>query len=375
MGTEKGRTPSEEKAFVDAQIKAIEQELGKANITGKGIYIPQKPDIVNVSSIEEKEPEWLIEGYFPKRQISIMAGDGGVGKTSIICNIISGVSAGKRSIFEQGMPEDFEIIPKKVLFLSSEDSFEYTLVRRLRKNGANLKNIITVPITDPCFQEIKFNSEILYDLVKSHRPSLAVFDPLQSYIPPEIQMGQRNAMRNCLNPLIGLGEEFDMTTIILMHTNKQSGIWGRKRIADSADIWDIARSVLLVGETNEKGIRYISQEKSSNSMLRDTVLFSINDGVVEFRGTTDKKDKDYVLNNDYNTRQKPQREEAKKFILDFLKDGKKEVSELDETAAAMSISERTLSRAKTDLKNEGKIKTWSKGYGENKKFFCSLIPS
>jgi len=103
-------------------------------------------------------------------------------------------------------------------------------------------------------------------------------------------------------------------------------------------------------------------------------LFSINDGVVEFRGTTDKKDKDYVLNNDYDTRQKPQREEAKKFISDFLKDGKKEVSELDETAAAMGISERTLGRAKTDLKNEGKIKTWSIGFNP-KKYYISLIQS
>ena len=58
-----------------------------------------------------------------------------------------------------------------------------------------------------------------------------------------MQMGQRNAMRACLSPLIGIGEEFGVTSLIVVHTNKKQGVFGRNRIADSADVWDIARSV------------------------------------------------------------------------------------------------------------------------------------
>ena len=64
-------------------------------------------------------------------------------------------------------------------------------------------------------------------------------------MPPEIRMGDRNAMRNCLAPLIGYGEKYGVTFLIVEHANKQSGVWGRKRIADSADIWDISRSVIM----------------------------------------------------------------------------------------------------------------------------------
>ena len=41
--------------------------------------------------------------------------------------------------------------------------------------------------------------------------------------------------------------------LIIEHANKQSGVWGRKRIADSADIWDISRSVIMAGKPMKQG--------------------------------------------------------------------------------------------------------------------------
>ena len=58
--------------------------------------------------------------------------------------------------------------------------------------------------------------------------------------------------------------------------------------------------------------------------------------------------------------------------MDFLKDGEKEVSELDEMAKVMNISKNSLKNAKADLKHDGKIKTWSIGFNP-KKHFISLI--
>lgn len=235
------------------------------------------------------------------------------------------------------------------MFFSSEDSAEYTLKGRLRRSGAKLENVLSLDLADERFPEIKFNAPLLEELIKEYRPELVIFDPLQSYVPPDIQMGQRNAMRACLNPLIGLGEKYGTTFIIIVHTNKQVGLWGRKRIADSADIWDIARSVLIAGEAND-GLRYISQEKSNYGPQAQTVLFRLDSGKVEFEGYTDKKDKDYVTAATAATYQAPAREDAKAFILDYLKDGEKETADLDGMMKAQGISGRTLERAKADLK-------------------------
>ncbi len=331
-------------------------------------------DMAVMDKVEEKQPEWLIPGYAPRYQITSLAGDGGSGKTTVWCAIAAAVSSGGGSFLEYYTPEDWaKRKPEKVMFFSAEDSYEYTLKRRLRKNGANLANILSIDVADDRFQDVKFNSPYLERLLDYHRPALCVFDPIQAFVPPDIRMGDRNAMRSCLAPLIGYGEKYGTSFLIVEHANKQSGVWGRKRIADSADIWDISRSVLMLGNTNEAGVRYLTHEKSNYGPLEETVLFTIEDEKVVFKGHTTKRDRDFVVEESFNTRQKPQRDEAKNFILDFLKDGEKEVSELDEMALAMGITKNALKNAKTDLRTERKIKTWSIGYGESKKYFISLL--
>ena len=129
---------------------------------------------------------------------------------------------------------------------------------RLSNFGANLTNIFSVSLKNPQFADVKFNSPLLKDIIAEVKPALAVLDPVQSFVPDNVNMSQRNEMRSCLNPLIALGEEFGTTFLIICHTNKRMGAYGRKRISDSSDIWDIARSVLIVGNVPGSSQRYLS---------------------------------------------------------------------------------------------------------------------
>ncbi|MGN1191095.1 MAG: AAA family ATPase [Dorea sp.] len=334
----------------------------------------QKIQLSSVDDFEEKEMQWLVPQYIPKGQITIMAGDGGSGKTTTWCALAAAVSSG-RKVFFDSTPEEFaKYDPGKVLFFSSEDFIEYTLKARLRKAGANLKNIFSLSLRDDNFSEIKFNSDLLKQIIDQQRPELVIFDPLQSFIPPEVQMAQRNAMRNCLNPLIGLGEQFGTTFLIVLHTNKKSGCYGRNRIADSADIWDIARSVLIVGTSSEDSeTRYISHEKSNYDIPGETALFTIDDGVAYFKEYSIKHDVDFVRERDDTNRNAPQRQDARKFILDFLNNGKKPTSDLDEAAKAAGISKSTLNRAKTEMRKEGLLGGCGEGYGSTKVWYSYLI--
>lgn len=335
----------------------------------------KKPLLVSLSDVEEKEAEWLVWEYMPKGQINIFAGDGGSGKTTSWCGLAAAVSNGTRVFFEAENPNENPFVerePQKVMFFSSEDSLEYTLKARLRKAGANLDNIYSANLRDERFSQIKFNSPLLKDLIKEVKPALVIFDPIQAFIPPDIQMGQRNAMRNCLNPLIGLGEEYGTTFLIVVHTNKRQGVYGRNRIADSADVWDIARSVLITG-TAKDNMRYLSHEKSNYGELGRTALYTIEDGIAVFKEYCDKHDADFVKERDIATYQAPQRQNAEAFITDFLKNGKKPTAELDEAAKAAGISNATLSRAKTALRERGLMGMKSEGYGQNKAWYCYLI--
>lgn len=319
-----------------------------------------------------KEPEWLIPGYIPKYGITTIAGEGGVGKTSIWCSLVASITTGKQS-FLLGGQIPFENDPEDVLVLSAEDSWSYVLRRRLEACGADLDRIGFLSPEDERFVDLNFNGDLLKGIIETNRPSVIVFDPLQAFVPENLRMGDRNAMRKCFSPLIGYGEQYKLTPIIIAHANKQSGVWGRKRIADSSDIWDASRSVLMVGTTSEDGVRYISHEKSNWGRLGNTVLFTLEDCVPTFKCYSVKKDKDFIQADARERNVRPVVEDAKDFIIDTLKErGQMEVSEMDELAKVTGISAHAMKEAKTALKKEHTTHTWSIGYGKDKKFYMSL---
>ncbi len=361
---------------------ALKYESGTAKVTAtvkNGAIVPlhkaRPPEIVTADSTAEREAEWLIPEYIPKNQITVLAGSGGTGKTTIWCALAAAISAGTPSFLERDIPKEWiDRKPAKVLYLSSEDSTEYVLRRRLRLNGANLENIGYVDIKDEAFTDILFDSETLEKLIDDFRPELLIFDPVQSFVPANIHMGDRNAMRQCLSPLIGYGERYNVTSLIVVHANKQANVWGKKRIADSADIWDISRSVLMTGETNERGIFYLTHEKSNYGATGQTLLYSLDGEKINFKGFTDRKDKDFVCEIDYSARPSPAKNEAQDFILSYLSDGEKTVGDLDEAAKAYGIKDKTLRTAKAALKKSEEIKMRhvAPGQGKGVQWYVSL---
>lgn len=316
-----------------------------------------------ISEFEEQDAEWLVPDWIPVGQITLLSADGGAGKTSTACNIMANLSAGKPCILD---PPGYEREPQRILLMTTEDSISKKIKRKLRIAGANEKNIIALDISadkSGILRGIKFGTKTMDDVIRHYMPALCVFDPVQGFIPPEINMGNRNAMRDCMAPLVGLGEDIKVASLIVSHTNKRKGAYGRDRIADSADLWDIARSVLMEGYTDEQGIRYLSNEKNNYAQLRDTLLFSIdNEGQVKPEGTTWKRDREF-MQEAATARTAPKREDCKEFILRTLEEsgGSMKVKDLEQKAGVDGYSSMTLRRAKDELKESGEIHYFSTG--------------
>ncbi len=317
--------------------------LTKEDLTeGKKTYEFMKR-FKTVDEFEESEMEWLVDGWIPEGQITLLAADGGVGKTTLWCDIAAAISNGGSCILDEGY---IRREPKKVLVLTSEDSISKKLKKKLRLAGANMENIITVDNSeynymDGCFPEsIYFTSPELKEAIIALRPALIIFDPVQGFIPPETNMGSRNAMRATLAPLIPIGEEFKTSFLIVCHSNKRKGASGRDRIADSADLWDISRSVLMAGYTSERGVRYLSNEKNNYAPLARTTLFEIRgDGLVKKCGTSDKRDRDYSLEAmklSTENRSAPSRDDCRELILETLAQGLRRQNKILRTEAGRS---------------------------------------
>lgn len=311
---------------------------------------PNDDDIVvhTLDEFEEKDIEWLIPGYVPKEQITIVAGTGGVGKTSVWVSLVADLSSGKATVFEKGSDtaQYVQRKPLHVMFFSGEDTVEHVLRKKLRQEGAILKNITTISLEDKHFEKILFGSKYLEAVVAKTKPDVIIFDPLQSFIGSKAKMADRNDIRQRMRCLIEFGSRYHTTSIIVMHTNKQQGAWGRNRMADSADLWDIARSVIMCGDTETDGVKYLSHEKCNYAKPGDTILFKTEGGHATYFMKSGLKDRDFVLATNRIKRQRsdaPDVEEAEEMIM----------------SALMEYPDGLLTKELETLLEDGGIKTWA----------------
>lgn len=360
--------------FVESLLDGIEV------VTVEGKSAPANGfdfDLKTADAIEEKEAEFLIYPYIPRYQTTIIAAPGGIGKTTTVCNIAAAISSGNKSLLEEGFDFYEKREPGTVLFLTAEDVFKYTLKRRLRLQGANPKNILCLDAEDKRLADAKLKSEFLEGLLKRYKPVLCILDPIQAFLPTKVEMSSRNEMRDCLEAPIYYGAQYGVTTLIVAHTNKQSNVWGRKRLADSSDIWDASRSVLMMDRTGDGETRYISQEKANLSPPGQTILFDIDESGVVYTGRTDKKDFDFVTGQNA-MRGQPAKDNARAEILDYLKEnGKVIIKDLNDYLKAIGISPSTARRAKEELKEEGLIKFTRESNGQSKgtTHYIEFIPT
>jgi len=333
--------------------------------------------VMTLARFSEEDSDWVIPGWIPAGQITILASDGGVGKTTLWVQIAADLSRGRACILD---PEGHTREKTKVLFLTNEDSIRKKLKKKLREAGADEEYILALDTKDDktgLLTKVKFGSGELEKILRAVKPDLCIVDPLQGYIPAEINMASRNAMRSCLAPLVTLGEELETAFLIICHTNKRTGAADRSRLADSADIWDIARSVIFAGYTGDKAVRYLSQEKNNYTDLQETVLYGIDaGGKIVKKGHTWKRDRDFMQES-ATTRVAPQRRDCKDMILSILQREESNAiasKDLKWELELLGFSKTTVDRSCNELRAEKKIEFRTVGAAKkgNRQWYTAL---
>ena len=307
---------------------------------------------------------WLVPQLLPLGEVSLLGADGGTGKGIWQAQLIAYVTAGRTSGFFPQPPEK----TGSVLLFSGEDDPGKVLKARLTAAGADMSRVMVVT-SDAYFARtgsplcIPDTSFAKY--VGKAAPALVIIDPLQSFLPAGVEMASRNQMRSALLPLKALCAKHGCAALISMHTNKRANVSGRARLADSSDIWDIARSVLMMGRDKNSEKLYLSHEKSSYSAPARTALLHIEQAQVEgvktavavFDSRTDKKDADFVEERRVRTAQT--KEDTAQAILNVLAESKlgsmPSTQLRAEVMKEMGCSDRTYTRAYGELVKSGEV--------------------
>ena len=307
---------------------------------------------------------WLVPQLLPLGEVSLLGADGGTGKGIWQAQLIAYVTAGKTSGFFPLPPQQ----TGKVLLLAGEDDPGKVLKARLLAAGADMNRVLVLTADDyfgKTGQPLTLKDQALADFAAKAGPLLLIVDPLQSFLPAGVEMASRNQMRSILLPLKAIAAAQRCAVLLVMHSNKKMGVSGRARLADSSDIWDMARSVLMMGRSNSDGKIYLSHEKSSYSRPRQTVLLHIEDVELDgvrtaqavFDGYTDKKDADFI--KEPRVRQAQTKEDTRDAILNVLAEsrlGSMASPQLkSEVMREIGCSEGTYNRAYGELVKSGKV--------------------
>ena len=308
---------------------------------------------------------WLVPQLLPLGEVSLLGADGGTGKGIWQAQLIAYVTAGKTSGFFPLPPQQ----TGKVLLLAGEDDPGKVLKARLLAAGADMNRVLVLTADDyfgKTGQPLTLKDQALADFAAKAGPLLLIVDPLQSFLPAGVEMASRNQMRSILLPLKAIAAARQCAVLLVMHSNKKQGVSDRKRLADSSDIWDMARSVLMMGRSNSDGKIYLSHEKSSYSRPQQTVLLHIEDVALDgvrtaqavFDGYTDKKDADFI--KEPRVRQAQTKEDTRDAILNVLAESRLGSMASSELRAAVvkeiGCSDRTYERAYADLVRSGDVK-------------------
>ena len=195
---------------------------------------------------------------------------------------------------------------------------------------------------------------------------------------------QQSGRNSILLPLKAIAAARQCAVLLVMHSNKKQGVSDRKRLADSSDIWDMARSVLMMGRSNSDGKIYLSHEKSSYSRPQQTVLLHIEDVELDgvrtaqavFDGYTDKKDADFI--EERRVRTAETRQDTRSAILNVLSESRLGSMPSNELRAAVlreiGCSDSTYNRVYSELVKSGEIAKHQINQGGNVRSWFTAMP-
>lgn len=225
--------------------------------------------IINMEDVEATEVKWLWYPYIPYGKITIIQGDPGEGKTTLVLNLAALLTRGEK------LPEsEITAEPINVLYQSAEDGLADTIKPRLIAANADTSRVMVIDETDI---ELSMTDYHLEAAIQQTGAKLVILDPLQAYLGAKVDMHRANEVRPVFKHLATVAERYDCAIVLIAHLNKTAGMKAAYRMLGSVDITAAARSILIVGRIkNNPTIRVMVHSKSSLAPEGEPIAFELN---------------------------------------------------------------------------------------------------
>jgi putative DNA primase/helicase len=322
---------------------------------------------VSLNTVEPEAVDWLWAGRIPFGKLTVVDGDPGLGKSTLMLDLAARVTTGR------AMPDGSPSRKGSVVLLTAEDGLADTVRPRLDAAGADtaLVEALTAVLGErgaPQSITLPDHLDALRQTVERSGASLVIVDPLMAYLGSYVNSRLDHDMRRSLTPFAAMAEETGAAVVIVRHLNKSSGGSALYRGGGSIGIIGAARAGLLVArDPDDEERRVLAMVKCNLAPLAASLTFRLEaspngTGRVVWEGESPHQaDALVAVPNEPEAR--GELEEAIDFLGAFLADGERTTKELVSEARGAGISERTLKRARQALGVKARRIGGIAGYG------------
>ena len=308
--------------------------------------------LINMEQVEVEKIDWLLYPFIPFGKVTIVQGDPGEGKTTMVLQIIAKLTKGE-AVLPSGSDEPaleektMDLEQVNVIYQTAEDGLGDTIKPRLLSAGADCSRVMVIDDND---QALTMMDARLEEAIIKTKARLVVLDPIQGFLGAAVDMHRANEIRPLMKRVAVLAEKYHCAIILIGHMNKNSNGKSSYRGLGSIDFQAAARSVLIVGRIkDEPEIRVVCHVKSSLAPEGKSIAFRLDkDTGFEWIGEYDISADD-LLSGD-NRGQKIH--EAKEFLKEILVSGSVAQTKVAEEAESRGIKKKTLWNAKKELEIE-----------------------
>jgi len=294
--------------------------------------------LIRMDEVQETETRWLWYPYIPYGKITIIQGDPGEGKTTLVLHLAAALTQGKYLGSEEQRK------PVTVIYQTAEDGLADTIKPRLLSASADCSKVLVIDETE---QSVSMTDERLETAIRQTNARLVILDPLQAYLGADVDMHRANQVRPIMSRLGAIAEKYGCAIVLIGHMNKASGQKTSYRGLGSIDFAAAARSVLIVARDRENPqIRVMIHAKSSLAPEGKPVAFELNkDNGFRYIGEYDIDPNELLSGSGGKKKAKL----AEELLLCELRDGAKSQKDILARAEECGISKRTVDAAKKAL--------------------------
>jgi len=224
-------------------------------------------NVLKASEVETVKLEWLIPGMIPLAKLTLFAGKGETGKSTVSWDLAARISTG--ADFPDGTKNEFG--PKRVLMCGTEDDLNDTVVPTLQAAGANLEMIDFLRITSVIGDNVKMRKlQLQTDIVlvtnalKKHPEyAMVILDPLFSFV-GKVNKNDDEIMRPIMEELQKTCAVTKTAFIGIIHYNKKSELDAVQGISGAGSIGNVARVIWnFSADPNSKDENFMSKAKGN----------------------------------------------------------------------------------------------------------------